>query len=373
MSMLSEESSFWVNVPGKLMIAGEYAVLEPGQPSIVAAVNRSIVVTARPCGTSRLDLPDLGLGGVTWKFDDGQLRFDIEDPRLVFIGEAISAVAQYQQGRVASGRLDVRSELDDPSGRKYGLGSSAAVVVGVVAALLRLTSTVPVTPDVVFKIAAVAHFRGQGSGSGADVAASTFGGWLHYESFGPAWLKRELDSGKPLKTLIDEPWPHLVVEPLTLPDGLELCVGWTGSPASTGPMLERIRIFRRAAGPEYQRFLTASQTAVGLALEGFAANDASAVLRGLAANHEALKRLGLEADAPIETELLATLSALAGRAGGSGKLSGSGAGDCGIALIAPERVGELRRSWQEADIAPLDLAPASDGVVIVADARGPSS
>ncbi|GAA1344159.1 phosphomevalonate kinase [Arthrobacter roseus] len=353
-----------VAVPGKLMVAGEYAVLETGQPSIVTAVSRSVFVTIEASDTNRLDLPDLGLSGVTWELQDGRALFDVEDSRLVFIGEAIAAIAEYQSDRIACGNVEVRSELDDSSGRKYGLGSSAAVVVGVVAALLQLTSKTPVAPELVFRLAAVAHFRGQGSGSGADVAASTFGGWLRYNSFSPVWLTEELASGKPLKMIIDGPWPHLVIEPLTLPDGLELCVGWTGTPASTGPMLERIHRFRTDEGPEYQRFLGASNAAVGLALQGFAANDASTVLRGLTANHEALQWLGCAARAPIETELLARLSSLANDAGGAGKSSGSGAGDCGVALIAPRLAEELRREWREAGIYPLELGPAPDGVII---------
>lgn len=364
MNTKSEEQAFRVAVPGKLMVAGEYAVLEAGQLSIVTAVSRSVFVTVQPSVTNRLDLPDLGLSGVTWELRDGRTRFDVEDPRLAFIGEAIAAVAEYLPEAMAGGQFEVRSELDDSSGRKYGLGSSAAVVVGIVAALLRLTSNAPVKPELVFRLAAVAHFRGQGSGSGADVAASTFGGWLRYQSFSPAWLKQELASDKRLKTLIDGPWPHLVVEPLILPDGLELCVGWTGTPASTGPMLARIRQFQKAAGPEYQRFLDASDAAVGLALEGFAANDSSAVLRGLTANHEALQRLGHAAQAPIETELLARLAALADYAGGAGKSSGSGAGDCGIALIAPCLAEALRREWREAGIHPLELVPWPGGMVI---------
>ncbi len=353
-----------VAVPGKLMVGGEYAVLETGQPSIVTAVNRFVFVTIRPSDTNRLDLPDLRLFGVTWELQDGRALFDVEDPRLAFIGEAIAAVAEYQQSRSAGGSVEVRSELDDSSGRKYGLGSSAAVVVGLVAALLQLNSRTAVAPELIFRLAAVAHFRGQGSGSGADVAASTFGGWLRYESFSPAWLKKELASDRPLKTLIDGPWPHLVVQPLTLPDGLELCVGWTGTPASTGPMLERIHQFRTDEGPEYQRFLDASNAAVGLTLQGFAASDASIVLRGLTENHEALQWLGCAARAPIETELLARLATLANDAGGAGKSSGSGAGDCGIALIAPSLADELRSAWREAGIDPLELTAAPNGVVV---------
>src|SRR5690625_6487725 len=68
--------------------------------------------------------------------------------------------------------LTIKSELDDESGVKYGLGSSAAVVTSVISALL--TQFLPEEPSamLIFKLAAISHVKTQGSGSGADVAAS---------------------------------------------------------------------------------------------------------------------------------------------------------------------------------------------------------
>src|SRR5699024_6947572 len=79
--------------------------------------------------------------------------------------------------------LIVKSELADENGIKYGLGSSAAVVVSVVEAILtRFMSKVP-QRSLVFKLAAIAHVKTQGSGSGADIAASVYGGLLRYASY----------------------------------------------------------------------------------------------------------------------------------------------------------------------------------------------
>lgn len=60
--------------------------------------------------------------------------------------------------------LKVTSELDNSSGRKYGLGSSGAVTVGTVKAL-NLFYDLQLDPLMQFKIAALAHLAVQGNGS----------------------------------------------------------------------------------------------------------------------------------------------------------------------------------------------------------------
>ena len=42
-----------VHVPGKLFIAGEYAVVNPGEPAILAAVDLGISVTLDPTSATR--------------------------------------------------------------------------------------------------------------------------------------------------------------------------------------------------------------------------------------------------------------------------------------------------------------------------------
>lgn len=364
-------NTFRLAVPGKLLIAGEYAVLEPGQRAIVAAIDRYVTVTVTPHPTNCLDLPDLGLLGVEWRFSGLNPIPDNDDARLGFIRQAISVVAAYvpvAEGALRGMRIAVKSELDDDSGRKFGLGSSAAVVVGLVAALLRLVNGSGQTPApmLVYKLAAIAHFRGQGSGSGADIAASTFGGWLSYSSFGPLWLQEELERERPLAVVVDGHWPHLQLNALSLPEGLTLCVGWTGSPAATSDMLVKVRQFQLGAEATarnaYKNFLNSSAAAVTLALEGFSSDNPTAVLAGLTLNYAALQELGSAAQLPIETALLARLALLAAEAGGAGKSSGSGAGDCGIALIGPDRAAGLQDAWRAAGIQPLGLSVSEHGV-----------
>ncbi|HEY9724235.1 MAG TPA: phosphomevalonate kinase [Oscillatoriaceae cyanobacterium] len=360
-----------LRAPGKLMIAGEYAVLEPHQPSLVAAVDRYVNVEIALSPENLLSVPDWGIEAVRFADIGGEVRFTPPEPRLRFVERALAVTLAHLREQFLlplSFHLTITSELESPDGRKIGLGSSAAVVVAVVAAVLHLLGDEdegPVSPDLVFKLAAIAHFQAQGSGSGADVAASTYGGWLRYSSFQPDWLRGRLDRRGPLYKLLDENWPFLSVTPLEVPSDLCLCVGWTGEPASTGPMITRVQSLRATAPEAYGNFLKTSAEAVEALIAALQHGEASRALAAIAANRVALQRLGEAAAVQIETPGLSELSRWAEVCGGSAKPSGAGGGDCGVALIeGAERAVSLQAAWRKAGIEPLDLAIAETGVTV---------
>jgi phosphomevalonate kinase len=126
--------------PGKLLLAGAYAVLT-GAPAIVYAVER-VARVSRGDGPTTTEVGTLGL------------------PYTVNVA---------------------RLEMD---GRKLGLGSSAAALVAALA--LRAheqgedVGAAPVR-DRIYTEARATHARVQGGGSGVDVAASTYGGVLRFQ------------------------------------------------------------------------------------------------------------------------------------------------------------------------------------------------
>jgi phosphomevalonate kinase len=80
--------------------------------------------------------------------------------------------------------LDTRAFADPHSGRKLGLGGSAALTVALSAAIARLQHA---TLDVDQMIESHRHFQ-NGRGSGADVAAAYTGGLIEYRVAKPAML-----------------------------------------------------------------------------------------------------------------------------------------------------------------------------------------
>lgn len=363
-------SSYRVTVPGKLVIAGEYAVLEPNQQAIVMAINRYITATIEPSRQNMLSLPQLGLDRITWEESGNRNQFSVSDPRLLFVQNSITIVNQFlleNSITLQSFHLTIKSGLDDPdTGRKYGLGSSAAVVVAVISAILILHSDekFPPTLDQIFKLAAIAHLKTQKNGSGADIAASTFGGWLVYSSFKHNWVLNELQDGKKLSEILEKPWPNLSITPIKPPSQLNLCVGWTKDVAATAPMINKIHIFRSRNKQAYTRFLEKSSHAVAQLIKSFEENDCNKAITSLTQSRQSLIMLSEQAGITIETSKLKDLC-LAAQKFGSGKSSGAGGGDCGIAFMnEAEPIEELHKSWLNAGIVPLKLAVSEKGAAV---------
>lgn len=363
-------TSFTIKTPGKLMVAGEFAVLEPDYQLVVMAVDRFVYTKVVDSDQNVVHLKDFGLKGLKWKFKEGEAIFDSIDSRLSFVKDAISIAASYLEEKNVSMEpfsLTVESELDDSeSGLKYGLGSSAAVVTSLIAAILTKCLPQPPKKELIFKLAAISHVKTQGNGSGADIAASTYGGVLNYASFQAEWLLEALQSERSMARLAEKDWPHLAIRQVAFPRDVQVCIGWTGTPASTGSLVGQIKSLKHSNPDKYHSFLKRSEQAVAFILNGMKSDDASLFYDGISQNRSALAQLGKDANVEIETEKLHRLSVAADRYGGAGKLSGAGGGDCGIAFIPRDfRCKELHRIWSDAGIKPLSIDLCKEGTQLV--------
>lgn len=350
------------------MIAGEYAVLEPNQKAVVAAVNRYVTAHIKNGKENQLSLPQLYMENITWEMRGKSTIFNVINARLSFIENAISTAIQFLQEKsvvISPVKLRIESQLDDPySGKKYGLGSSAAVVVAVISSLLSLYSygrELP-SPEIIFKLSAIAHLKTQGSGSGADIAAAVYGGWLEYSAFDVKWVLEETDRDNRLVPLLEKTWPNLLIKRLTPPQQLQLAVGWTKESASTASMIKNVQSFSKSHIDTYNEFLRESSISVNHLIQSFERKDNLLAINSLMENRKALKKLSDNAHIVIETEELKTLCDIA-EYFGSGKSSGAGGGDCGIAFImcAVEKQ-ELHKAWTDVGICPLDLGISDKGV-----------
>lgn len=142
--------TFEVLAPGKVVLVGEYAVLD-GAPAVVAAVDRGVRCAVAPSDLLAIETPG----------DDSFVRAAL----------AGAPPAKYRFSDWNPTRL--RS--------KPGLGGSAAAVV---AATLAASAAggAPLAPGPLADRATAVHREVQGSGSGLDVAASAHGGVLRFQS-----------------------------------------------------------------------------------------------------------------------------------------------------------------------------------------------
>jgi phosphomevalonate kinase len=143
-----------VKAPGKIMLAGEWSILEPGHSCIVLPVNRFVTVRIQESKKIIFNSEDIGLKNVIlqWAPEDlmGHLTVDpvLPEQLMAKFNVCVCAVKNCLQFLAEQGiaikpfELSVYSELsgvkiDGSNFVKPGLGSSAAVTVAVCKAILK--------------------------------------------------------------------------------------------------------------------------------------------------------------------------------------------------------------------------------------------
>ena len=351
--------------PGKLYIAGEYAVVEPGHRAVLVAVDRFITLRITPCSpaggyagtiSSRL----YANGSRPWRHrpQDGLAEaVGGDDDYVISAIRVVEALVAEGGGRLGSFNLGISSELDEADGRKLGLGSSAAVTVATVRAVAGFYG-LSLDDSRVYKLAMLASDAVQPIGSGGDIAASAMTGWVDYASPDRVWLRRARQRAQArggTGDLLESDWPGLCLRRLPVPS-VRLQVGWTGAPASTPALVADVQAGSHGAN-DYAVFLRDSQDCLARLITAIEDDDTAQIMRQIARNRALLAGLSRISGRTIETAELARLVEIALEHGAAAKSSGAGGGDCGIALCTPATdLVALRTAWETAGILPLDLA-----------------
>lgn len=371
-----------VTAPGKLMLSGEWSVLEIGIPCIVMAIDQRVGVEINPSEGIILNAPDLGLQAIGADFDGSHLswktRLDEKQvEKLAISKNAIEITLQYLKAkrkktvnfRIDTFSKDALAKLPDGSTAKVGFGSSAAVCVAIVAAILGLHGfnlEEKKTKDIVFKIACTAHYLAQGKvGSSFDIAAATYGGTLVYIRFDPDWLVREMNSGENLAEIMDHNWPSLHIENIQPPKDFRLLVGFVGYSASTKELIAKLNAFKVDGKEYYWRIIEAIKGITKNLVEAIKEGDKMEIISLLKDNRRQLQELSESSRNNLETQELSRLADIAENEGAAGKFSGAGGGDCGIAVCFDEKTaGNIRAKWIEGGIIPLDVKISEKGVMV---------
>ncbi|RMF97877.1 MAG: hypothetical protein D6727_04525 [Gammaproteobacteria bacterium] len=333
------------SAPGKLLICGEYAVLD-GAPAVVAAVDARAHAIVRPATGSWL-----ASGGGRWPFRchrDSGLQWTGAEPGergalLAALVAELRAGPWDWQPRPVEIELDSGAlQFDDGAGgrAKAGLGSSAAVLVALAAALLPAWALRP-APEELGALLLAAHRRFQGGrGSGIDVLSALHGGLLRAEPLRGASACRRLD------------WPA----------GLLPVLAWSGRPASTPAMLVRYAALQEAGG-RAAGAIGELGAAARLAADAWERGEITGILAAVSEFAAALAAVDRAGRIGILTPEHRELAAIAARVGAVYKTSGAGGGDFGIAFTDdPERAQALRAAFREAGYAVPELQLAVPGV-----------
>ena len=323
--MMSVSSS----APGKIIVAGEYAVLL-GAPAICIAVNRRARVSIRSAaaGTHSVSAPG---------YRQGEVQFeniaDVADdqPVLAAVWKQFPNVTQQS----LSIEIDTRRFFSGDC--KLGIGSSAAATVALGGAF-GVIARQDCEGD---QQAHAAHRLLQnGRGSGADVASSYHGGVIEYRM-------RTAAPGR-----------------LTWPKHLHYALLWSGQSSSTAAQLQKLVEQRKSAASDA---LVAAAEAVSVA---WITGTAESILVGLREYGEALRRYDDEYQLDIYAAGHADIADRAVEHGVVYKPCGAGGGDYGMAVAEDE---QLLRGFvaiaEEQGFAHSDLRLEPVGLVVEQDSQ----
>lgn len=351
-------------VPGKMVIAGEYAVLEEGQACVVLPVSRGIHISLEAADTNRI-VTDIFPGkSYSWSWDRRKNQLEGTVHYLPYIRRAIAVVTAYtfqKRGHIPPVEIHITSHMHDKTtGKKLGIGSSSAVTVAVVEGLC-LYYHLDISRDTLFKLAYTAHYMEQGSGSGADIAASAFKSCVHYTAPSQKFMKHIVQNMNELNQYIANTWPLYDVKMTSWDPCLHLVIGWTGEVRKTHGMIQKYYKGRRRQRAIHQQFLEASQKAVRHVWYGLVNKEAEVTLDGVRASYDVLKYMTDCYRIPYLNEALRMLMHYAPSTSAT-KPSGAGGGDCGIVILYYNNVDEYRvdlsemvSQWQNHNIYPISM------------------
>ena len=293
------------------MLMGEHAVLR-GQPAIVCAISKRMKIELTPREDQAVLLHS-ALGEHETTLDE----LAPSDSFRFVLGAIRTCRADLKQGF----ELDIKSEMS----HQMGLGSSAAVTVATLAALAGAQGKEP-APGYLLEAGVRVIRKVQGGvGSGADVAASTYGGCLRFYAESQEVVK--------------------------LPKAPQLTVLYSGSKMPTPEVIAVVEENRKRQPETFAQLDALIGAVVQRAFEAAARGDWAAMGQLMNVNQGLMDALGVN-DAKL-AELVFALREDPNVHGS--KISGSGLGDCVVGLGKA-----MRRDWGVPSLAvQVDLAGAT--------------
>ena len=314
------------SAPGKLVLCGEYAVLD-GAPAVCMAVNRraKVKVTNFDGESHRVSAP--GYSSIEGRFviDGSTVAWSQGEDDYHIVDAVWRSVAPVAAGALSI-ELDTKAFVDEASGKKIGIGSSAALTVALTAALLQ-------SGDVLEPALHAHRLFQHGAGSGADIATSVSGGLIQYSR------------------------QTATVSSLRWPVGLAYRPIWSGVPANTRVKLETLE----------KTGYRASRTALFKAAENMADawRSAANVMSQYPAYIEALQQFSVDHDLGIFDAGHEQLVTDAAAAGLVYKPCGAGGGDVGILLgHSDEQLNDFMTGREASGYQILGFEREPDGVLL---------
>lgn len=337
------------SAPGKLILIGEYAVLEQA-PALVMAVNRTANVTVHNSSTAMVSAPGLNINKITFEIANNSVKWlsgTEEDHHALRFFQA--ALLETLRSFGASELSDYHFELDtsnffsaNTAGQKFGFGSSASLTYAIVAAVVKtLNPNQPHSPEQLLPIASSAHYLAQKKlGSGIDVAAAAYGGLIEYqlpENKNPAESR---------------------VKRMNWPKDLQLCCVFSGKSVSTRKLVSAVYELQRTNPNLFAQHMQQMNLLSRSAIEAIEHKATDRFVELADAYGLSMQRLGEAAGVSIMSDEHLQLKKLANACGAAYKPSGAGGGDIGIALSSSQNtIKQTAARFHKEGYLVIDLAP----------------
>ncbi len=353
---------------------GGYSIIEPNNIGFVTSIDKRVYAEATALPFPHIELKnnqlDIDCKGV-YKNNKIVLKDETEQKKATFIRDAVQFALNYLEQRgVKLHGVSVKTKSDAAfsiDAAKSGLGSSAAVTVATVGAVLSLHGIDLINKkeiEALHKIAQYSHCTSQGkAGSGFDVASSTYGS-IRYSRYSPELIKMSLSQA------IGSKWDYSIT-PINLPSFFYAVVAnIPNNSTSTTQMIAKVKEFKEKNKAEYTKMISElneyNQKAIKC-LEILQAQRSEEKLaefeKWFDSARGILKTLGEKSGIEIESNEMTQLIEESKKHGAfTASLPGAGGGDsiAGLCLSQTDAF-KLKSFWSKSGLELLDISIDNTG------------
>ena len=308
---MEEKNNFVHGVAyGKLYLAGEYAILEDYASALITSVPKKITVFVEESDkTTIFDTINKTSVGL---FEENS-NFTLVQQFIQFLTEYTNSDKTFA--------LTIYNELHSDD-KKYGLGSSGAVLVAIARAILSFEN-ITYSDLTIFKLVALFNIKHNLSGSMGDVAASINDGITFYQKFNAEFVNEMIRQDKSVKEIINTNWDGLLIEKIHPKADLSILARWTGEAVDTKEHVKLWKQHKDNYKDEFKVFVETSNHLVKTLKDNLVETDASNALNTINKLRENLLYLESFSKIPMETNAMKNYI----DSHSAGKQSGSGSGD----------------------------------------------
>lgn len=342
------------SAPGKLILIGEYAVLE-GAPSLVCAIDRFAKVTISESGSDYylVSSPSINTKTNAFSIDrNGLILFadSVDLPTrkaLSFFKTTFEYAWQYcKLGDITLKpfhiKIDTRAFYSAKLYTKLGFGSSAALTVALVKALFILAGKAVDDENErikIFRLSLAAHKKAQGNlGSGIDIAASALGGVLQY------------------RVGFNNRAEQIAPEKIPLWEELPMAVVFTGSSESTRKMVSGVGQLKKEKPGIYKQLMTELEAASVQGCASYKKKEKKSFFAAIKNYNGLMLSLGQKSGMPIISADHQNIAKIVEQNGGVYKPSGAGGGDIGVVFAGNfGQLEKIKKALENSNFSLLDV------------------